>query len=152
MHWALGSLAKGQEIMAYLRKKLMVIGLLGGMAAPLFAQDAALSNAFEAGKDDNWNAAYSLVGLDLLAHDLLTWTRLRDGDAEFNDYIAFTAEHPDWPGLDRLRARGEESITDDTNPDYVIAWFDGAEPETGTGGLRLALALRAVGRGMRPAT
>ena len=132
--------------MAFLRCKLMVFGLIGALASPINAQDAALSNAFEAGRAGEWDSAYGLVGLDLLAHDLITWTRLREGEGTFGDYIAFTAEHPDWPGIDRLRARGEESITDETDPSYVVAWFADNEPETGTGGLRLALALRALGQ------
>ncbi len=130
------------------RMRASVIAVCLSVLAPtgVFAQDDFLPNAFAAGKGGDWNAAYQLVGLDLLAHDLITWTRLREeGEAEFADYVAFTSAHPDWPGMARLRGEGERSILDTTPAQEVLSWFDGTEPETGTGGYRLAIALRETG-------
>ena len=132
--------------MNQLRASLIAIGLSVLSPMSCLAEETLLSNAFAAGEDKNWDAAYRLVGLDLLAHDLITWTRLRGEDEPFADYVAFQAEHTDWPGMDRVRARGEAAIDDDTDPNLILSWMEGHDPETGMGGYRLALAQRAVGQ------
>ena len=85
--------------MNQLRASLIAIGL--SVLTPMsgMADETLLANAFAAGEDENWDAAYRLVGLDLLAHDLITWTRLRGEDQPFADYVAFQADHNDWPGI-----------------------------------------------------
>lgn len=122
-------------------------------AAPVGAQASSpAAAAFAAGADGDWDAAYALIGTDPLARDLLTWTRLRDGDGTFGDYLAFVAARPDWPGMDRLRARGEEVIEKGTDPQLILRWFAGQTPQTGEGATRLAEALYATGNGPRAAT
>ncbi|WP_242494323.1 lytic transglycosylase domain-containing protein [Loktanella sp. IMCC34160] len=126
-----------------------VLALFMGLSA--LAQQSAnpsVAAAFQAGRDDNWDLAFALLPPgDDLARDLLIWTRLRqeDNGARFDDYLDFLPRRRDWPGMDRLRARGEEIIPPDLNPDRVIAWFDGDLPETGIGAVRLAAAMIARG-------
>ena len=58
---------------------------------------------------------------DPVARDIVEWTRLRRGGADWADYIAFLDRNPDWPGLDYLRAQGEPSIPENADPDRVLA-------------------------------
>jgi soluble lytic murein transglycosylase len=43
---------------------------------------------------------------DPVARDIVEWTRLRRGGAEFDDYVAFLERNPDWPGLPYLQGAG----------------------------------------------
>ena len=110
------------------------------------ANSTTLTEAFQLGAQGDWTGAAGLVGQDVLGRDLITWTRLREGEGTFADYIAFVAARPDWPGLDRLRARGEEAIEKGAGPDAVIGFFADQPPQTGQGALRLAEAWFAKGQ------
>lgn len=81
-----------------------------------------------------------------LAVDLIEWHRLRAGDGDFTDALAFLAKHPDWPGLPLLRQNMEKTIPIDARVRDVLAFFDTQTPRTMTGALRLAQAYRALGR------
>ncbi len=114
------------------------------------AQDPTAVSAIAAAQDQNWDIAYEMVDSgDALARDLITWIRLREGDAVFADYALFTKRRPDWPGMDRLRARGEELITPDIPADDITAWFGDIPPQTGEGAVALARALNAQGNHAR---
>ena len=78
---------------------------------------------------------------------LITWQRLRRGNGAWGEYVDFLAENPDWPGLQRLRSRGEAAIPPNHNPTQVRAYFKNQLPQTGSGSLRLAEAFTAQGRG-----
>lgn len=78
---------------------------------------------------------------------LITWQRLRRGNGAWGEYVDFLAENPDWPGLQRLRSRGEAAIPPNHNPTQVRAYFKDQLPQTGSGSLRLAEAFTAQGRG-----
>lgn len=82
---------------------------------------------------------------DPVALDILSWTRLRRGGGDWQEYIDFLDRNPDWPGLDFLRARGEPSIPAGADPSRVIAYFADQPPVTGAGALALALAHQALG-------
>ena len=97
---------------------------------------------------DRWTAAEARAeeGGPLVA-DLIAWRRLRDSaDGDFLDYARFLGDHPDWPGLDLMRANGERAILPGTPPGAVMAFFGGAAPQTGQGATALARALEAQGR------
>jgi soluble lytic murein transglycosylase len=113
------------------------------VAAQVVADDAIA--AIEAASDNAWDVAYVLAGQDnVVTRDLVTWLRLRDGDGSFADYRAFVAARPDWPGLDQIRAKGEEAILKGTEPAVVLAWFADQAPRTGEGAVRLAEAYIAT--------
>jgi soluble lytic murein transglycosylase len=78
---------------------------------------------------------------------LITWKRLRRGNGAWGEYVDFLVENPDWPGLQRLRSRGEAAIPPNHNPTQVRAYFKDQLPQTGSGSLRLAEAFTAQGRG-----
>ncbi len=106
---------------------------------------ADLRAAFDAAEEGDWETAYEEAGESRIAADLLTWTRLREGEGDFVEAKGFLAARPDWPGLDRLRARAEEAIPEDVAPGDVLAFFEGEEPQTGEGVVRLARAYEAEG-------
>jgi len=109
---------------------------------------AMLSAALAAAGQGDWDGAKALAHQisDPVAGDFIEWTRLRDGIGTFDDYRAFLAKNPDWPGLDYLRKRGEASIPDGFDRDAVIAYFKPQSPRTGTGVLRLARAYMSDGK------
>lgn len=119
----------------------------GLFAAALQAQEQGYGAARGAIAAEDWDTAYVLATpAGPVARDLVTWQRLRAGAGALVDYNRFLAARPDWPGLDRLRARGEEAITPDIAPAEVIAYFAGQTPQTGQGAARLAEALALSGR------
>ncbi|WP_392337693.1 transglycosylase SLT domain-containing protein [Loktanella salsilacus] len=90
--------------------------------------------------------AYSKAGpQDDAIRTLVTWQRLRFGDAVFQDYVDFQQAHGDWPGQDVLRGAGELLIPANFKPESVIGWFSSAAPTTGEGAVRLAQAYVATG-------
>jgi len=117
-------------------------------APPIAAQTVdPKSIAAIAAADTDWDEAYALAeDADPLTADVLTWLRLRSGDAEFAEYQAFAAANPDWPDLGRLRTQAEPLIEKGHDPSEVIAWFAQDAPQTGEGAVRLAEALMTSGR------
>lgn len=109
-----------------------------------FAQ-GDLAAALADGANDRWSQAYTQVSSDPLAWELVTWSRLRDGDGSFDEYRAFVARFPSWPGMARLRSYGEAAITNSDNPADIIAWFADEMPQTGEGVLHYANALARSG-------
>ncbi|WP_239450574.1 lytic transglycosylase domain-containing protein [Loktanella sp. S4079] len=123
----------------------MVATLLSGPVAAQAIDPAAIAAITAASAD--WDAAYTLAAdADPVAADVLTWLRLRDGDATFDDYRLFVGAHPDWPGQARLRARAEPLIPKDYDPEAIIAWFHDDPPQTGEGATRYAEALLKTGQ------
>ncbi|WP_373354845.1 transglycosylase SLT domain-containing protein [Pseudoroseicyclus sp. CXY001] len=117
--------------------------LLPGLAPA----QAAFQSAMPAVAEEQWDIAAALARPDgPVAEALITWMRLRQGTASFPEYPAFLEEHPGWPGLERLRAEGETLISANTAPEAIVAYFDGAPPQTGEGAAKLAEALIALGR------
>ena len=131
-----------------LRRLALVLFLL---APPALAQDDPFAPAAAAMAAGDWPAAAAAaVEISVAAQSLVEWSRLRAGQGAFADYIAFLAAHPHWPGLERLRTRGEDAIPPDADPAAVAAFFEAAPPRTGTGVLRLAAALSALSRSPDP--
>jgi soluble lytic murein transglycosylase len=124
------------------------LSLANGGAAQDPANVPAAEAAFAAAEQGDWQTAYALMAEEGdLGRDLITWMRLRAGDAIFAEYPAFLAARADWPGLDTAREVAE-GLLDPSVPDPgVIAFFDGRTPETGQGALAYARAMIADGRG-----
>ena len=116
---------------------------------PFSAANADFSDAMEAYRDGDYEAAYAtLPPNDRVLRDLLIWFQLRDPDtdASFASYASFLAQWSDWPGLDRLRAKAEDAIDDSVTDAALLTFFDGAEIQTGQGAVAYAGALIAQGR------
>ena len=129
-------------------RTLVLTGLLM-LAAPVAAQQVTDADvrAVRLSNDRDFDAAYAAAGRgDAAMTDLVTWQKLRFGDAPFEDYIAFAKARPDWPGQSVLRAAGELRITAGTDPRDIVDWFGDDAPRTGQGALHLARALTALDR------
>lgn len=108
--------------------------------------------ALGAAGQGNWDLAAALaVPGGPVASSLIEWRRLRSGIGSFDDYRAFLASHPDWPGLGFLRRRGERAIPLRADPEIITGYFERAAPQTGQGALRLAMAWRALDQDARAA-
>lgn len=117
--------------------------------ASLVAQefDARAVEAVKAAGAEGWDVAYSIADpADAVAMDVITYLRLREGGADFADYGPFIARRADWPGMDRVRAKGEEVMPAGLDPQLVVNWFGDFLPETGEGAVHLAQALTALGQ------
>ncbi len=142
-----------------------------GMAAQ--AQMSPFAGAVEAMADDDWARAAALAAeAGPVAADIVRWSWLRAApsdlglstaegasggvtaedalteqpDRTFADYVRFLELHPDWPGLDRLRAQGETEIAPDQPAADILAYFADRPPQTGQGAVHLARALFETGR------
>ncbi len=116
----------------------------GLLLAQVSANDVA---AISLAADRDFLNAYARVDQgDRAIRDLVTWQRLRFGDAAFVDYLTFDANRGDWPGQDVLRREGEALIPANYDPAAVVGWFAQTKPLTGRGALRLAQAHVALGQ------
>lgn len=118
------------------------------MAVPSAAEGARAAAMVEAAAKDDWAnlAALSASSTDDAARDLAQWLRLREGEPGFAELAAFLARNPAWPGTDGMRRDAERLMPPGTPAKQVLAFFDGATPNTGSGALLLARALRATGK------
>ncbi|SEM75720.1 soluble lytic murein transglycosylase [Loktanella fryxellensis] len=127
-------------------RRLAAAACMTVSAAPLLAQvdgDDVAAITFAVRQD--FLNAYARAGTDDAAiRDLVTWQRLRFGDAVFSDYVAFARVRGDWPGQDLLRAEAEALIPASYDPQIVVDWFGDTPPVTGQGAVRLAQALTAL--------
>ena len=100
----------------------------------------------EAARIGDWrNASDLAASKGPVAVDVVEWQRLRAGSGSFEEYHRFVLRNADWPGLDLLHRKGEDTIRPETPAAQVIAYFEDRAPQTGSGALRLAAALAAQG-------
>ena len=107
-----------------------------------------LSASFNAADNEDWVSAdhYAAQISDPVGVNLVIWERLRQGEGDWQEYLDFLESNADWPGMKRLRRKGEASIPKDADPTVVRAYFEKQLPQTGTGSLRLAQAYASQGR------
>jgi len=107
-----------------------------------------LSTAFNAVSNEDWITAdhFAAQISDSVGSDLAVWERLRQGEGSWSEYMEFLEAHSDWPGLKRLRRKGEAAIPVGADAVKVRQYFAVKMPQTGTGSLRLAEAYAAQGR------
>ncbi|WP_284125816.1 lytic transglycosylase domain-containing protein [Parerythrobacter aestuarii] len=68
-------------------------------------------------------------------------------DLTFDQYAGFVLAYPDFPQIDRLRTRAEESLGEEAiGAEQLVAFFDRHPPLTNHARARYALALAALGR------
>ncbi len=82
-----------------------------------------------------------------LASAIAEWKSLRQTDSlSFDTYSRFLLAHPGWPGEDALRRTTERSMdVGGWSPGAAVSYFRRFPPLTGTGHLRNAEALAAIG-------
>ncbi|WP_138934870.1 lytic transglycosylase domain-containing protein [Roseovarius arcticus] len=133
-------------------RSLLAALLMMCSALPSFGEPSritpprALSSALDAGAAGRWDRAAQLAARDgPVAKELVEWARLRSGRGTLPEVLAFLNAHPGWPGLDKIREESKE-VLKNANDAQIIAFYEGAPPETGEGVLRLAAAQAAKGR------
>jgi len=102
-------------------------------------------NIFSLIKKGKWNTAVeqSKKVKDNELKSFVTWLYLKQprNQATFNDYQKFIEKNPDYPRIGRLRYMAEHKIIlENSSPKTIINWFDGAEPLSGTGKIKLGEA------------
>ncbi|MDX5402605.1 MAG: lytic transglycosylase domain-containing protein, partial [Rhodobacterales bacterium] len=134
-----------------LRKAILTAALAGlTMTGAAVAQNTGpqpLSSAMTAVRAGNWdNAALIAERAGSEAVTLVEWHRLRAGRGRPAEVLRFLEQNADWPGLALLRRRSEEAFVTATDAE-VLQFFRDHPPQTGTGVLRHAAALKEAGRG-----
>ena len=128
-----------------LLRPLAVVLALSVDFSPARADEAqALATALQVAAGKDWVAAAAVTSG--IGATVVEWMRLRDGDGKLGEYEAFLVQHPDWPGLALLRAKGEVAVARSTDPERIIRYFRDVPPQTGLGALTLIKALVALGR------
>ena len=119
-------------------------GILGVSAT--HAQQAPLDPVMKHIRADEWDAAYVAArAISPVASDIVTWRHLRAGEGDLGDYLAFLTQNPDWPGLDKIRRRGEAMLTPHSDVSDILGFFGDTTPRSGNGVYHLSRALRATG-------
>lgn len=101
-------------------------------------------NAVKAADSEDYGLAEEFAQ-DQVTKDIVRWIRLRAGNAEYAEYVAFLETRSDWPGQSRILQKAEEAMPAGLDADEVIAWFGDRAPETGEGAVRLAEAMTKRG-------
>ncbi len=129
-----------------LRFALAVAAILT-IAPTANAQSAGLAGSvMEAADQKNWLTVRNFTNGDPVIADLAMWRILSAGEGTWRDYSSFIAQNPDWPNLKRIRAKGERTMPSGLSLLEIDGFLGSERPQTGTGALRRAEALRAAGR------
>ncbi|MDX1574630.1 MAG: lytic transglycosylase domain-containing protein [Kiloniellales bacterium] len=115
---------------------------------------AIYQQAFDLAEESDYRAARTTAqhGRQAELNTFFMWLDLTNQQNEearrdnFWTLDAFLTANPDWPGLYAIERRAEEELPASFSDDEVILWFAGRNPRSVAGALRLAAALRAVGR------
>ena len=126
---------------------LAAVALAGAAPAQTAQQAARMDEALTQMREEDWAAALSTADrAGEVARDIIEWHRLRDGQGTFDEVTAFLARRADWPGLPLLRRESEGALPFGTRWDEVLAFFEDAPPQTGSGSSALIAAYIAAGR------
>ncbi len=126
---------------------IVFLAVFGPGLSPAGAEQAPLAPVMELVRADEWDAARRAARpIGPVALDIVEWRRLRAGEGTPGDHADFLRRNGDWPGLARLRRRGEEALDATTPARTVRALFGDAPPQTGNGAYHLSRALRHAGR------
>lgn len=96
-----------------------------------------------------WEASNQASGIaEPVAAKVAVWTCITRSErgATFSEIASFVSANPDWPEQKLMRQRAEEAITLGTPAEESVAWFASFPPVNGTGRVRYAEALQALGR------
>ena len=108
---------------------------------------AALKSALAETAAQDWEGAeVAAMAAGPIGQDIVEWQVLRAGEGLLGEYEDFLVRRADWPGLPLLKEKGEVAVARSTTPERVIAYFNGAPPETSTGALAYISALSTLGQ------
>src|SRR5262249_45277629 len=130
---------------------LLSVGGSEAAAGPLSDNDVQIyRTAFALVRENKWTEARQVAAK---AHDqrlatVIIWLDYQapGRGGTFSELIRFLELHPRWPQRAALRREAERQMPDGLPPRVVEAWFKTEPPLTGPGAMRLALALRALGK------
>ncbi|WP_272858622.1 lytic transglycosylase domain-containing protein [Paracoccus stylophorae] len=109
--------------------------------AALAEDRGAMALALAAADARDWiTARNAAVRSGPVAEALVGWQALRAGFGDFDDYLGFIRNHPDWPGLALLRQHGDTRLRPDLPPQAIREWLGDRLPTT----LRAETALLAT--------
>ena len=122
-----------------------------GPARALSDHDRALYiQAFSDTEADDWESAYGLAAQaeDKRLAEVLYWLDLQDKERHnpYSEILGFMLDHPDWPGLYRMRGLAEEAMPIDLPAADVITYFNTYPPVETAGIIRYGLALLRTGQ------
>ena len=102
----------------------------------------------DAADQKDWVGARQAAGraAEPVVRDLYEWRLLSAGEGDWRTYRDFVARAGDWPNLKRIRAKGEAVMPPGLALGEIDAFLGADGPQTGSGALRRADALRAAGR------
>ena len=112
-------------------------------AQTLSASDLSLfERSFDYADRKQWTEALQLASQlsNAAARDVILWRAYstKDNGIAFSELDRFLAGHREWPNQKSLQARAEEAMpADSMQPDQVISWFQGREPVSGEGMVKL---------------
>jgi soluble lytic murein transglycosylase len=112
---------------------------------------ALLERAMDAADRKQWDTARQIASQisNASARDVVLWRSFvtKDNGAAFTDISRFIAAHRDWPNQRGLQARAEEAMPSEAmQPSDVIDWFQGREPVSGEGMVKLGDAYLRKGQ------
>ncbi|MBO9455087.1 lytic transglycosylase domain-containing protein [Paracoccus sp. R12_1] len=120
--------------MMRLLRDMLGAGLLAilPLSTPALAEDrGAMALALAAADTRDWVTARDAAQRSgPVAEALIGWQALRAGFGEFEDYLRFIRNHPDWPGLALLRERGDARLRPDLPTGQIREWFGDRLPDT----------------------
>ena len=98
--------------------------------------------ALNAVDNRKWQTALKISkkSKDKKIHNLINWLYLKEttNGASFYDYLTFINNNPNYPRINRLRYLAEHKINlNKTSPIVVYKWFNGKEPLSGFGKIKL---------------
>ncbi len=102
------------------------------------ASTDGLNAAFAAIEQGDFETASEIATLtdNAQIQTLIRWSKLRAGEGDWLEYQRFLSDHPDWPGLQRLKKQAEAKLPKD--PETIGTFFADRIPETPAGVLLVA--------------
>ena len=130
-----------------MRRLALIAALLVPGLATAQPEVPDLTAAFAAGERGDWATATALAARGgPVAVDLIEWSRLRDGEGDYAEAVAFLSRRGDWPGLDAIRSLAEETMPPQLSASDRLTFFGGAGPASPEGLIALVAVLDAEGR------
>lgn len=130
-------------MLAIIPKSSLLLAGVSAIAAALGVPQAQL-DAYRAQLE---RVPMSTEATAALAAAVAEWKQLQQSDSlSFDSYSRFLLAHPGWPGESNLRRAAERALdTGSWSPGVAVSYFRRFPPLTGTGQVRYAEALAAVG-------
>jgi soluble lytic murein transglycosylase len=118
-------------------------------ASNLSGDLAAVKQAIDLARKSKFDAASAIEKSidDPAGKKLVEWFLLRhpDSSANLNQYMAFIANNPNWPGMGPMRRRAEARLWQERSDAATVHGFTGDQPLTAKGRFALARVLLAEG-------